>query len=157
MNHSSFVRSVCSLFALYFITCPNTFRQCSLLPALITGPLIFGTRDSWVLYGIHVLSSQTESTHCAQHSLTSWNKVCFIDAARFKRAQQPDRGLCLSPFCGLCKDLSKRGGSLPEPPKYKRCVWKGCWQNPCRHRCTYAEENFASLFSIPINNFPISP
>lgn len=90
----------------------------SLLPALITGPFIFGTRDSWVLCGIHVLSSQTESMHCAQHSPTSWNKVCFMDTARFKRVQQLDRGLCLSPFCGQALQRSQQ--ERREPPRALR-------------------------------------
>lgn len=52
------VRSACSLFSLCFVTCPDASRQMlSPLPALITRPFIFATRDSWVLCTIRALSA----------------------------------------------------------------------------------------------------
>lgn len=80
--------------------------------------------------GPHVLSSQSESMHCAQHS-PSWNKICFIDTARFKEHNSQTGDSAGLPSVGrLCKDLSKRGGNLPEPPNTKDVCERGSDKNP---------------------------
>lgn len=113
------MRSVCSSLTLCFVTCPDAFRQFSLLPALITCPLIFGTRDSWVLMcsALRVRACTVLSTLRAETKSAS----STLPGLKNTTARQGTLPVSLL-WAGSAKTSAREEGTSQSPQIQKMCV-----------------------------------